>query len=133
MRVVEIANAFGLPNLRLTERPEPQLGQLGPGQVLLRMRAASLNYRDVLTIQGSYNKKQKLPLIPCSDGVGEVMAVGEGVTRVAAGDRVAGIFAQRWIAGEPTRERLRSTLGGPLDGTLAERMVLSEEGVVKVP
>ena len=130
MRVVEIAGAFGLSNLRLAERPEPHPG---PGQVLLRMRAASLNFRDVLTVEGTYNRKQKLPLIPCSDGVGIVEKVGDGVTRVAVGDRVAGIFAQRWIAGEPNRERLRSTLGGPLDGTLAEWMVLSEEGVVKVP
>jgi NADPH:quinone reductase-like Zn-dependent oxidoreductase len=130
MRVVEVAGAFGLENLRLAERPDPQPG---PGQVLLRMRAASLNFRDVLTVQGSYNRKQKLPLIPCSDGVGEVVAVGDGVSRVAVGDRVSPIFAQRWIAGEPTRERLRSTLGGPLDGTLAEQMVVSEEGVVPVP
>ena len=130
MRVIEIANAFGLENLRLAERPDPRPG---PGQVLLRMRAASVNFRDVLTAQGSYNRKQKLPLIPGSDGVGEVVAVGDGVTRVAVGDRACGIFAQRWIAGEPNRERLRATLGGPLDGTLAERMVLSEEGVVRVP
>jgi len=130
MRVVEVADAFGLENLRLAERPEPSPG---PGEVLLRMRAASLNFRDVLTVEGNYNRKQKLPLIPCSDGVGEVAAVGDGVSRVAVGDRVCPIFAQRWIAGEPTRERLRSTLGGPLDGTLGERMVLSEEGVVRVP
>jgi NADPH:quinone reductase-like Zn-dependent oxidoreductase len=130
MRVVEVAGAFGLENLRLAERPDPSPG---PGEVLLRMRAASLNFRDVLTVEGTYNRKQKLPLIPCSDGVGEVAAVGDGVSRVAVGDRVCPIFAQRWIAGEPTRERLRSTLGGPLDGTLAERMVLSEEGVVRVP
>jgi NADPH:quinone reductase-like Zn-dependent oxidoreductase len=132
MRVVEVAGAFGLENLAVAERPEPGSGP-GPGQVLLRMRAASLNFRDVLTIQGTYNRKQKLPLIPCSDGVGEVAAVGEGVSRAAVGDRVCPIFAQRWLAGEPTRERLRSTLGGPLDGTLAEWMVLSEEGVVQVP
>ncbi|HEV7518997.1 MAG TPA: NAD(P)-dependent alcohol dehydrogenase [Thermoanaerobaculia bacterium] len=130
MRVVEIAPAFGRENLRLAERPELWPGS---GQVLLRMRAAALNFRDVLTVEGTYNRKQKLPLIPCSDGVGEVVAVGQGVSRVAVGDRVCPIFAQRWIAGEPTRERLRSTLGGPLDGTLAESMVLSEEGVVHVP
>jgi NADPH:quinone reductase-like Zn-dependent oxidoreductase len=130
MRVVEAAEAFGLDHLRLAERPEPRPG---PGQVLLAMRAASLNFRDVLTVQGSYNRKQKLPLIPCSDGVAEVVELGPGVSRVQVGDRVCPIFAQRWIAGEPTRDRLRSTLGGPLDGTLAERMVVSEEGVVPVP
>jgi NADPH:quinone reductase-like Zn-dependent oxidoreductase len=84
-------------------------------------------------VRGLYNRRQPLPLVPCSDGVGEVIAIGDGVTRVAVGDRVCPIFAQRWIAGRPTKERVRSTLGGPLDGTLAERMVLSEEGVVRVP
>ncbi|MES1211777.1 MAG: NAD(P)-dependent alcohol dehydrogenase, partial [Acidobacteriota bacterium] len=74
-----------------------------------------------------------LPLIPCSDGAGEVMEVGAGVTRVKVGERVCANFAQRWIAGVPTRDKLRSTLGGPLDGMLAELVVLSEEGVVRVP
>jgi NADPH:quinone reductase-like Zn-dependent oxidoreductase len=130
VRAVELRDAFGLDHLALVERPDPVPG---PGEVLLAMRAAALNYRDLLMVQGLYNRRQPLPLIPCSDGVGEVIARGEGVTRVEVGDRVCGIFAQRWIAGRPTRERLRSTLGGPLDGTLAERMVLSAEGVVKVP
>jgi NADPH:quinone reductase-like Zn-dependent oxidoreductase len=103
------------------------------GQVLLRMRADSLNYRDLLTVQGRYNPKLKLPLIPCSDGVGEVVELGEGVTRVRAGDRGCPIFAQLWLAGEPTRDKARSTLGGPLDGTLTELMVVDQEGLVKVP
>jgi NADPH:quinone reductase-like Zn-dependent oxidoreductase len=84
-------------------------------------------------VRGEYNPKQKLPLIPCSDGAGEVVEIGEGVTRVRPGDRVCTCFAQRWLAGEPTREKLRSTLGGPLDGVLAEQIVLSEEGVVPAP
>jgi len=130
MRAWEIPGGFGLANLRLAERLDPQPG---PGQVLIRVRAAALNYRDLLTVQGTYNPKQKLPLIPCSDGAGEVVAVGEGVTRVKPGDRVCGIFAQRWLAGEPNREKLRSTLGGPLDGMLAELVVLHEDGVVPVP
>lgn len=133
MKVVEIHESFGLESLRVTERPDPRPEDLLPGQVLLRMKAASLNYRDLLTVQGLYNPKQTLPLIPCSDGCGEVEAVGEGVTRVAPGDRVAPIFSQGWIAGEPTRDRMRSTLGGPLDGTLCERMVLDAAGVVKAP
>jgi len=133
MKVVEIQDSFGLDHLRVTERPDPRPEDLLPGQILLRMKAASLNYRDLLTVQGLYNPKQELPLIPCSDGCGEVVAVGEGVTRVAQGDRVAPIFSQGWIAGEPTRERLRTTLGGPLDGTLAEYRVLDASGVVKAP
>ncbi|MDY7091367.1 MAG: NAD(P)-dependent alcohol dehydrogenase [Acidobacteriota bacterium] len=130
MRVMEIRDAFGLENLQAADRSDPQPG---PGEVQLAMRAASLNYRDLLMVRGHYNPRQPLPLIPCSDGVGEVTAVGEGVSRVAVGDRVATTFSQRWIAGEPTPERLRSTLGGPLDGTLAQSMVLDQEGVVKVP
>jgi NADPH:quinone reductase-like Zn-dependent oxidoreductase len=97
------------------------------------MRAASLNFRDLLTVTGRYNPRQPLPLVPCSDGAGEVVAVGEGVRRVAVGDRVATLFAQGWISGEPDRDKLRSTLGGPLDGTLAELMVLDQNGVVRVP
>lgn len=130
MKAWEIQGGFGLDKLTLAERPDPRPG---PGQVLIRVRAVSLNYRDLLTVGGQYNPKQKLPLIPCSDGAGEVVAVGDGVTRVKPGDRVCGIFAQRWIAGEPSREKLRSTLGGPFDGMLAELVVLHEEGVVHVP
>lgn len=130
MKAWEIQGGFGFDNLKLAERPDPRPG---PGHVLIRVRAVSLNYRDLLTVEGKYNPKQKLPLIPCSDGAGEVIAVGERVTRVKPGDRVCGIFAQRWIAGTPTREKLRSTLGGPLDGMLAELVVLHEEGIVPVP
>ncbi|HEX4962258.1 MAG TPA: NAD(P)-dependent alcohol dehydrogenase [Thermoanaerobaculia bacterium] len=130
MRAAEIHGGFGLDHLEIVERPDPAPG---PGQALVRLLAASLNYRDLLMVEGKYNPKQKLPLIPCSDGAGEVVAVGEGTTRVRPGDRVCGIFAQRWLAGEPTREKLRSTLGGPLDGTLTELAVFDQEGLVKVP
>lgn len=109
-------------------RPRP-----GHGEVLLQMKAASLNFRDIMTVKGLYNPKQPLPLVPCSDGVGEVIEVGTGVGRVAVGDRVATLFAQKWWGGGPEREKLRSTLGGPYDGTLTEYMALSEDGVVPVP
>ena len=112
------------------ERPDPVPA---PGHVLVRLKAASLNYRDLLTVQGLYNPKQPLPLIPLSDGVGEVVRVGEGATRVKAGDRVAGVFCQKWISGRPTRAKLLSALGGPLDGTLCDHRVFSEDGVVRVP
>ncbi len=130
MRCIEIRGTFGLDRLAVAERPAPVAG---PGQVVLRMRAAALNYRDLLTVEGRYNPRQPLPLVPCSDGVGEVVSLGAGVDRVRTGDRVLPIFAQKWIAGRPTRDRLRSTLGGPLDGTLAESMVLDAEGVVPAP
>jgi NADPH:quinone reductase-like Zn-dependent oxidoreductase len=130
MRAVEIRGGFGLDHLALAERPVPRPGNR---QALVRVRAASLNYRDLLMAEGRYNPKQKLPLIPCSDGAGEVVAVGEGTSRVRVGDRVCGLFAQGWLAGEPTRDLVRTTLGGPLDGMLAEQVALSEEGLVKTP
>ncbi len=131
MRVVEIQDAFGFDHLVPADRPDPRPG---PGEVLIQVLATSLNYRDLLTIQGLYNPRQPLPLIPLSDGVGTVIAAGEGVQRVKVGDRVAGIFAQGWLSGHPDRERLQgTTLGGPLDGMLAELVVLSEHGVVHVP
>lgn len=131
MRVFQIQNDWGLANLRLAERPQPQAG---PGQIVLRMRASSLNYRDLLVPERGYGSHTgTLPLIPVSDGVGEVVEVGAGVTRVGVGDRVCPAFFQGWIAGEPDNERVARSLGGPVDGTMAEWMCLSEQGVVKVP
>ena len=122
--------AFGVDQLTLGDQPEPTPG---PRQVLLKMRAASLNYRDLLMVKGQYNPKQPLPLIPLSDGVGEVVALGDGVERVAEGDRVCPIFAQGWLSGESTKGKIRTTLGGPLHGTLTEYMVVDAESVVRVP
>jgi NADPH:quinone reductase-like Zn-dependent oxidoreductase len=130
MKVIEISEIFGMDRLRQVERPDPQPGA---GQLLLAMRAVSLNYRDWLMVTGLYNPRQPLPLIPCSDGVGEVLTCGEGVTRFAPGDRVLPIFAPRWIEGKPNRERLRTTLGGPLDGVLTQRMVVDAASVVRAP
>jgi NADPH:quinone reductase-like Zn-dependent oxidoreductase len=131
MKVVELQNTFGIDSLNVTERPEPRPG---PGQVLLKMRAWSLNYRDLLVAKGVYNPKLRLPLVPLSDGVGEVVAVGDGVSRVKVGDRVAGLFMQKWLAGELTDAKARSSLGGGgMDGLLAEYVVLHEDGVVRVP
>lgn len=130
MKAWEIAEGFGLDHLRLAERPDPTPG---PRQVLVELRARSLNFRDLLMVRGKYDPRQALPLVPLSDGVGEVVAAGDGVQRVKPGDRVCPIFAQRWIAGTPTKTELRSTLGGPLDGTLRERMVCDEEAVVHAP
>ncbi|MCI0569471.1 MAG: NAD(P)-dependent alcohol dehydrogenase [Myxococcaceae bacterium] len=130
MRVAELRGAFGLDNLVLAERPSPVPG---PGQVVVQVVAASLNYRDWLMVEGHYNPRQPLPLVPVSDGVGRVLAVGPGVQRVRVGDRVAGAFFPHWVSGEPTRERMRLALGGPLDGALCEEWLLPEEGVVHVP
>ena len=130
MKAFEIQNTFGLDSLTLTERLEPSPGF---GQVLIKLRAASLNYRDLMVVKGLYNPKQPLPLIPLSDGVGEVVAIGEGVTRVHSGDRVAGTFFQNWLSGELTEAKAKSALGGAIDGLLTEYAVLHEDGVVHVP
>ena len=129
-RVLECP-AFGLDNLRIETR---EIGEPGPGEVRLRLEMASLNRRDLLLVEGAYNPKQKLPVIPCSDGAGVVEAIGPGVTRVVPGDRVVLHFFTGWISGEPTTEKLATALGGPGgDGTLAERMIVSAEAVVKLP
>ena len=131
MKAIELQDDWRLENLRLTERPDPEPG---PGQVVLAMRAASLNYRDYLMVQGGYGSRGgTLPLVPCSDGVGEVVAVGPGVTRVAVGDRVCPGFFQGWLAGQPNKADFATTLGGPLDGVMTELMLLSADGVTKVP
>src|SRR5262245_41102544 len=130
MRVIELQNAFGIDNLAPAERPEPKPG---PGQVVLKMRAVSLNYRDLLVVKGLYNPKLRLPLVPLSDGAGEIAAVGEGVTRVKVGERVAGLFMQKWLAGEVNEEIAKSSLGGGGTGMLAEYVALHEDGVVRVP
>jgi NADPH:quinone reductase-like Zn-dependent oxidoreductase len=131
MRVFQIQDDWGMANLKIAERPQPQPQA---GQVLLRMRASSLNFRDLIVPERGYGSfTGTLPLIPLSDGVGEVVEVGSGVTRVAVGDRVCPTFFQGWIAGDPDLARMTGSLGGPIDGTMAEFMCLSEQGVVKVP
>jgi NADPH:quinone reductase-like Zn-dependent oxidoreductase len=123
-------SSFGLENLEFATLPDPKPGR---GEVLVKVHAVSLNYRDLMIVLGKYNPRMRLPRIPCSDGAGEIVAVGEGVTRVAAGDRVAGIFMQNWIDGDADAHRIRGALGGDIDGMLAEYVVLREEGVVPVP
>jgi NADPH:quinone reductase-like Zn-dependent oxidoreductase len=130
MKVFEIQGGFGLDKLRLAERPQPAPG---PGQVLLKLEAVSLNYRDLLVVKGLYNPKMKLPRIPVSDGAGRITAVGPGVTRVKAGQRVCGLFMPDWVEGELNDTRARSALGGGVDGLLAEYAVLPETGVISVP
>lgn len=130
MKAIVIQPAFGIENLQVVDRSEPKPGH---GQVLLKMKAWSLNYRDLLVAKGLYNPKLKLPFVPLSDGVGEVIGVGDGVTRVKVGDRVAGSFMSRWIAGELTDAGAKSGLGGNIDGIAAEQVVLHEDAVVKVP
>jgi len=129
MKVFQIQDDWSMANLRIATRPDPKPG---PGEVLLRMKAASLNYRDLLVpLRGYGPHTGTLPLIPVSDGVGEVIESGTGVARVRVGDRVCPCFRQGWIDGPPDPAYVN--LGGPLDGTMAELMCVPAAGVVKVP
>ncbi len=130
MNVVELSGQFGIENLHVVTRPRPTPG---PGEVAIGVRAVSLNYRDLLMVRGQYNPRQPLPLIPASDGVGVVVAVGEGVTRVAVGARVCPLFAEGWLSGPPLPGVTRQTRGGPLDGMLAEVVVVPAHSVVVPP
>jgi NADPH:quinone reductase-like Zn-dependent oxidoreductase len=129
MHAIEL-QAFGLDHLKRIELPDPEPGA---GEVVVRMRHVSLNYRDLVVAGGGYGAQIKAPLIPLSDGAGEVVAVGSGVRRFAVGDRVMTSFFQGWQAGDPTPEKLATSLGGPLDGTLAELRRFHEDGLCRVP
>ncbi len=130
MKVIEIQNSFGLENLTIQEKPTPVPQS---DEILVKMKAVSLNYRDLLMVKGHYNPKQALPLVPCSDGSGEIVAVGEKIENFQVGDFVATTFFQAWSSGKARPEKMKTTLGGPLDGTLAEYMIMKEEGVVRAP
>jgi NADPH:quinone reductase-like Zn-dependent oxidoreductase len=124
-------HAFGGPDsLQRDDMPSPAPG---PGQVLIRVRAVSLNYRDLLLSKGLYNPKLHLPVIPVSDGAGEVVATGAGATRFAPGHRVAACFMPGWIDGELDEAKARTALGAEAPGMLAEEVVLPEEGLVSIP
>ena len=131
MRAYEMSAADGLDSWRGAERPTPEPGR---GQVLVRLRAASLNYRDLLICEGRYPFAINLDrMIPVSDGAGEVVALGEGVRRFQGGERVAGIFSQSWLGGAQVADMWRTALGGAVDGVLAEYRVFDEDGLVTLP
>lgn len=122
---------FGIRNLALVERevPEP-----AAGEVLVKMHAASLNYRDVMVVEGTYNPRMRLPAVPFSDGCGEVTALGHGVTRWKDGDRVCSVAIPAWIDGEPAAEKAKSAIGaGRYAGVLREYAVFDQEALVACP
>jgi NADPH:quinone reductase-like Zn-dependent oxidoreductase len=129
MKAYEIQK-FGVEGLAIVDRPEPAPAA---NQVLIKMQAWSLNYRDLMTVTGRYNPRLKFPQVPLSDGAGEVVAVGSEVRSVKAGDRVANTFFERWVSGEPTDEKARTALGAGRDGVLAEYVVVHEDGVIPIP
>ncbi len=131
MRCYVLPRAEGIDDLTPVERDTPRPG---PGQVLVRMRAASLNYRDLMIATGRYGGGPPAPdLVPLSDGAGEVAELGEGVDRVAVGDRVAGTFFARWFAGEISSEDHRHALGGSAPGVLSEFRLFEQDALVRVP
>jgi len=130
MRAWTLSSGFGFENLRIEQRPEPSCG---PRQVVIRVRAVSLNARDVMMVRGEYNPRQKLPLIVASDAAGEVVQCGAGVHEWRVGDRVCPIFAGLWQSGPLSQAARRSTLGGPVDGTLSEYFMADAEALVPLP
>jgi len=131
MRLYRLGKLGNLDGLECVEAAAPQPA---PGQVLVRMRACSLNHRDLNIVGGGYTSVALKPrAIPLSDGAGEIAAVGPGVTRWKIGDRVAPIFVQQWIGGDLVPEYMPSALGGPSDGVLAQQIVLDQHGLVRIP
>jgi NADPH:quinone reductase-like Zn-dependent oxidoreductase len=128
MKALQIGEGTGLDRLSIVERPDPVPGH---GEVVVRMRAVSLNYRDLVgVLRGSASR----PFTPFSDGCGVIEAVGPGVSRVAPGDRVSTLFFENWISGPPSSAKAASALGGGRPrGAGAERVVLHQDGVSKVP
>jgi NADPH:quinone reductase-like Zn-dependent oxidoreductase len=124
-------NDFNVDSLKISEK---LAGALKPHEVRIRVKAASLNFRDLMIVKGLYNPNLRRPAVPCSDGAGEVVEVGSDVSRVKTGDRVMGIFMQSWLSGPPDAQYASSALGGGgPQGMLAESVVLHEDGVVHIP
>ena len=130
MRAWQIVGEGGIDALELVEKRSPEPA---PGQVKVRVRANSINYRDLNAVRAPARMSLAFPRIPNSDGAGNVTAVGAGVSGVAVGDRVAGCFFQNWAAGEVSAAVMASAQGGALDGMLAEEVVLDAHGVVPIP
>jgi NADPH:quinone reductase-like Zn-dependent oxidoreductase len=130
LKCYELQGPSGIDGLALVDKPVPTPGD---GQVLVRLRAATLNYRDLITVKGGYGSRQKFPLVPVSDGAGVIERVGPGVREFAAGDRVIGSFFEGWIGGEPSEAKMRSALGGAVDGVLAEYRVFPKHALVRTP
>ena len=130
MRAYQFSKRTSFDDMAIVELPKPKPGRR---QVLVKVAACSLNFRDLAIAVGTYRMPVLDKLIPLSDGAGEVVEVGADVTRVKAGDRVAGCFFQGWVAGPISAERVQRALGGSAQGMLAEYVVLEDVGVVRLP
>ncbi len=130
MKCYELQGPSGIDGLALIDKPVPEPGE---GEVLVRLKAATLNYRDLLIVKGGYGSRQKFPLVPVSDGAGVIERVGPGVREFAAGDRVIGSFFESWIGGEPSEAKMRRALGGSVDGVLSEYRIFPKHALVRTP
>lgn len=131
MKAYEI-NEFGIGNLTATEMPDPTPEK---GEVVVRIRAVSLNYRDLMVVSGTYNPRMKRPAVPFSDAAGEIVAVGREVDKWKVGDRVMPVVVQRWFDGRLTNEIRRTAIGAGYDwnGVLREYSAFSQDSIVGVP
>lgn len=129
MKAYEI-NKFGIDELDLVDREMPQPG---PREAVVGIRSASVNFRDLRMVQGLYNPRLRTPLVPFSDGAGEIVAVGPEVQKWRVGDRVCPIFMQGWADGDVNYEKARTALGGDIDGVLREFACFDESGLVRIP
>jgi NADPH:quinone reductase-like Zn-dependent oxidoreductase len=129
-RALRLSGDFNIDALTFDtiEVPDP-----GPHEVLIAIRAVSLNQRDLMLVRGTYIPNVPRPRIPCSDGAGEVIAIGSAVTRFKTGDRVLTSFYRDWIDGPLTKSVSNATLGGGVDGTLTTHMLLPEHGLIRIP
>lgn len=130
MRCYELQGPSGPEGLTVVEKAVLQPGER---QLLVRLKAATLNYRDLLTVKGGYGSRQKFPLVPVSDGAGVIESVGPKVREFSPGDRVIGSFFETWIGGEPSEVKMRAALGGAVDGVLAEYRIFPAQAVVRTP
>lgn len=130
MKAYSIETYGGPTGLKLVDKPTPEPGD---HEIVVRIKAASLNYRDLIVLRGHYNRNPQIGRIPLSDGSGEVVSVGSKTTRFKVGDRVAGCFFQGWPGGRFRAEMHRTALGGQIDGVLSEYVAFQEEGLVHLP
>lgn len=130
MKAYQIQSDGGIDAIQQIEVPEPRPSR---GEVLVRIHAASVNFRDLIITRGGYARNDRCPVIPLSDGAGEVLAVGEGVTRFQPGDRVVNCFFEDWEAGDVTESQMQTSRGGGIDGVLAEQVVIGERALLPIP
>ncbi|HUS96318.1 MAG TPA: NAD(P)-dependent alcohol dehydrogenase [Hyphomicrobiaceae bacterium] len=130
MRVWQIVSGGGVDTLKLAEQALPQPG---PGQVLVKVHASAINYRDLSTIEDPVSRNLPYPTVPNSDAAGEIVAIGSGVEGFKIGDRVISCFFQDWLDGPITAQAMASALGGARQGVLAEFVALSASGVIPMP